>query len=194
MPSETNMKELEPPSEKSQLRLALMTFGALAVLVALLVKGVLWLSSVSAQVSVAAEAPAPRFVDPDWPSTEYSEVQAYFYGEISSSLLNPLLERDKAATLPAGVTRARLTPDQGRRLREILTKALPAQETLGCYYPHHAFIFYDGSGKPVAGFEVCFGCGNWLSRPEGLPEAIGLDALKNLVNEVGLPTEPGVQM
>jgi hypothetical protein len=39
------------------------------------------------------------------------------------------------------------------------------------FEPHHAFVFYDAKGAPIADLLVCFTCGEWRARPE--PKGIG---------------------
>jgi hypothetical protein len=31
--------------------------------------------------------------------------------------------------------------------------------------PHHAFVFFDAAGAPVANLQVCFECGEWVAEP-----------------------------
>jgi hypothetical protein len=37
---------------------------------------------------------------------------------------------------------------------------------LGCVFnPHHAFVFFDRAGTPIAELDVCFECGEWVVTP-----------------------------
>lgn len=65
---------------------------------------------------------------------------------------------------------ALLTPEQTRRAAELLHDA-PSPASWGrrayvsCYDPHHAVVFFDERGVPVADITVCFECGNFKLAP-----------------------------
>lgn len=68
-----------------------------------------------------------------------------------------------SATLPAKV----LSAAQSAEL--LALAALPDPRfRLRCEFdPHHAFVFRDSQGRPVAEAQVCFECGEWMLDDEG---------------------------
>jgi hypothetical protein len=125
-----------------------------------------------------------------WPRASYDEVRAYCYdytAEKSRSFLN-------AGRMHSGVMDAggvKLTPEQVQRLVAAVTVSQPKSARTPCYAPHHAFVFFS-AGKPVAVFEMCFGCNQFQGHPgEGLPEYIDTQALWTLCKELELPLGKG---
>jgi hypothetical protein len=63
----------------------------------------------------------------------------------------------------------RLSEDQVRRLLALVEH--PDERMRGIvqrcgFDPHHAFVFYDARGLPVAEIMVCFTCGEWMAMPQ----------------------------
>jgi hypothetical protein len=96
-----------------------------------------------------------------------------------------------SATLPA-------KPLSAAQSAELLAlAALPESRTrLRCDFdPHHAFVFRDARGGPVADVQVCFGCGEWTlddAEPRTLPEG-AFTRLAALCRELELGGCPPVE-
>ncbi len=135
----------------------------------------------------AAPAPGTKVA---WPGMVFAEVRAFCYDytaeEPKSFFINGRMHR--------GVMDAdgvKLTADQTQRLVAALTVSQGKQSRTPCYKPHHAFVFYDASGKVVAVFEMCFGCNKFVETPNGLPEYVDTPALFALCQELRLPLGTG---
>ena len=128
----------------------------------------------------------------NWPGVPYTEVRGYCYdytAELSRHIF--VGERmHKGVMDPKGV---KLTKAQTQRLLDAITISQPKAYAGGCYKPHHAYVFYDASGKKVAVFEMCFACNEYVSTPDGLPRYINRTALWQLTKDVGLPLGTGNQ-
>lgn len=130
-------------------------------------------------------SPALAFGEKQWPGVEFTEVKGYIYSVnpltgtdiVSDGKLNPSVEKV-----------VRLSPKQVPRI----ALAIHEQEKGGvvalCYEPHHAFVYFDKLGRPVAWMELCYKCNQWSSFP-ALPEnkIVKLPALTPLCRELGLP-------
>ncbi len=109
------------------------------------------------------EAHAYRYWDPLPP-----EIAAAFPG-CDEHVLSDDGRICPSATLPA-------KPLSAAQSAEFLAlAALPESRTrFRCDFdPHHAFVFRDARGRPVADVQVCFECGEWTlndARPRTLPE------------------------
>lgn len=148
------------------------------------------LPSCAGYKSVFAPPNPPVGTKVKWPGEAFSNVRAYCYDYTAekegSFFVNGRMH--KGVMNPAGVL---LSTDQASRLLAALTVSQAKQERTPCYRPHHAFVFYNLAGKPVAVFEMCFGCNRWVETPDGLPEYINYAGLWNLCRELGLPLGEG---
>ena len=133
-------------------------------------------------VSSAALAPSSPLAlrtSSEWPGVAYLEVRAYYsstpffdvmYGGIPDHV------DDKDGVL--------LSIDQEQRLIAAVSAKLKPYEVFGCWYPRHAFVFYDPLGKPVAEVNICFECMVVEGGPSDAPDIGGL---AELVSDLGLP-------
>jgi hypothetical protein len=125
-----------------------------------------------------------------WPHAPFTEVRGYCYDftadEASSFFINGRMH--KGVMDPKGV---KLTQPQVAQLMNAITVSHGKQDRTPCYKPHHAFVFYDASGRPVGVFEMCFGCNKFKETPDGLPEYVDTPALYSLCQELGLPLGQG---
>ncbi|CAN5885270.1 hypothetical protein BH11VER1_BH11VER1_05990 [soil metagenome] len=131
----------------------------------------------------ASPAPGTRV---SWPNVAYTEVRGYCYDYTAEKKSSFFID----GRMHAGVKDAagvKLSPGQVKRLLTALTVSHDKQKRTACYKPHHAFVFYDAKGKPVAVFEMCFGCNKFVATPGGVPEYIDYIDLANLTQELGLP-------
>ena len=138
----------------------------------------------------AGPSPAPG-VKVNWPGVAYDEVRAYCYdytAEHDETFYNLQTgHMHKGVMDPKGV---KMNPAQVKRLMQSITVSQPKGDRTPCYAPHHAFIFF-AKGKPVAVFEMCFGCNRHRSYPSGAPEYINRKDLWDLTSELNLPLGVG---
>ena len=138
----------------------------------------------------AGPSPAPGTVV-NWPGMAYDEVRAYCYdytAEETETFLDPKIGRMHSGVMNR--TGVKLNAAQTKQLMAAITVSQPKGERTPCYKPHHAFVFFN-QGRPVAVFEMCFGCNRQKSYPAGTPEYIDRQALWDLTAELGLPLGKG---
>lgn len=80
-----------------------------------------------------------------------------------------------------------LTDEQVAKLEAAVTGNHPEHPIADCFYPHHAFVFYDESGGIVGHINICFLCSNYSGEPSGFPNHWNLDELAKLITEIGMP-------
>ncbi len=136
-----------------------------------------------------APVPAPG-ARVNWPGVSYHEVRAYCYDYTAESRSSFWSDgrMHRGVMDPKGV---KLSPAQVKRLLDDITVSQPAEATSSCYKPHHAFLFFDSSGRVVAVFEMCFGCNQFVATPPGLPTYVNRTDLYQLTHELGLPLGQG---
>ena len=158
--------------------------------------GLFLIASATAQ-DVPTPTPAPAQppskeefppIPTNWPALEYAEVRAYLYnpGEKPGNLI---LQKDKLhpeVTNPEGI---KLDAAQIQRLLATFRGKAANGMGVGCFEPHHGFVFYDRAGKPVADVTVCFLCIQGVARPgaAGRMTTWDWDPLKRLIEDLGLP-------
>lgn len=135
------------------------------------------------QASSAQLASTPASSRPEarsWPGVPYLEVRAYYSSE-------PFALSFTQAGVPDTVTDKTgvlLSQEQERRLISAVTAHLQPYVSFGCWFPRHAFVFYDPLGKPVSEIDVCFHCMVVNGGPSESPD---LGELAELVGDLGLP-------
>lgn len=149
-------------------------------------------------------APIPAKRGGRFPGVAYTEVRGYAYrfvrpqlqldGDARCGSEQPGVLTSKGTLCPTvvapGVT---LTEEQAARLVAIAVQPDPEVQRMvtRCEFdPHHAFVFHDARGVPVAEMLVCFSCGQWVLRPapQGIAELMGKHEpeLRRLCEELGL--------
>ncbi len=127
----------------------------------------------------------------NWPGMAYDEVRAYCYdytAEHTATFLDLQTRHMHSGVMdPRGVE---LSKAQIATLMEGITISQPKGDRTACYAPHHAFVFFS-KGKPVAVFEMCFGCNRHISYPAGAPEYVNRTSLYHLTQTLGLPLGVG---
>ena len=93
----------------------------------------------------ALSLPSPAGDALAWPGVEYATVKAYLFGGDSSH--SNILRNGKLTTSVEKV--ARLSAKQAAH---ILTAIQPEEirSRMMCYDPHHAFVYFDEFGRPIA--------------------------------------------
>ena len=137
--------------------------------------------------------PGPAYGSPpvSWPKQPYTTVRAFAYdcdADVSRDFVQPGGRLAKGVLNPPGAV---LSPAQVQQLQTAITVPQPESMRTPCYAPHHAFVFYDASGKPVAHLEICFTCNKHRAFPAGLPAYIDMQTLAKIVHELGLPLGKG---
>jgi hypothetical protein len=134
--------------------------------------------------SPPAASPPMRPPTSSWPGVPYLEVRAYYAAR------HPFAESFMRTGIPDFVENKRgviLRRDQERRLIAAVTARIKPYDVFGCWYPRHAFVFYDPLDNPVAEVDICFQCLVVEGGPSSAPD---LPALADLVNDLGLPIGP----
>ena len=80
-----------------------------------------------------------------------------------------------------------LSPAQVNQLAAAVTGEHPEHPMTECFYPHHAFLFFDQDGEIVGKLDVCFKCSKFIGEPEGFAKYGDFDALKSLFGDIGMP-------
>lgn len=125
----------------------------------------------------------------DWGFIKFSEVRAYRTNWEEQSAIEFIVTED------GQLNRTRIPHDgipldasQVARLHSAIATAHPEPDVIAaCFNPHHAFVFYDESGKIIAYVDLCFQCGNYRYHPDGFSRSIDWGALESLVKELGMP-------
>ena len=112
-----------------------------------------------------------------WPPMAFASVRAFAY-DCHADRSVSFFQKD--GTLHRGILNGQgvlLTDSQTRTLLPTLTTATVRKHRTACYLPHHAFVFYDAAGRPIAHSEICFTCTIQRSSPAGLPEHIDFQSV-----------------
>jgi len=117
------------------------------------------------------ESVAPRRV-------HHARMIAFGYGAACG---DRVLEKDGTVCEGAVYPGAELTPPELAKATEILRLAPdPAtwrtRPSIRCFDPHHAVVFFDDQGVPVAEIDVCFECGNFTLTSVAAGERAMTDA------------------
>ena len=105
---------------------------------------------------------------------------------------------DVAAIGSLVTERATLKPEQFPAISKAIIEGGPRLPVSECYNPHHAIVFYTGSGRPVSCVEICFECNRVKSVPPFYPFTVGdkyyeradLVALAKMFSQWGLSMGP----
>lgn len=140
-------------------------------------------------VALTALPPMANAAEQDWRFIKFAEVRAYRMNWDKEDALNSIL-RDGG-----GLNETRL-PKEGVPLNDKQIAALKAAVTgpqkntgvgVGCFHPHHAFVFYNDRGAVMGHIDVCFLCGGCQMEPMGFSERCNLSAVEELIRELGMP-------
>lgn len=149
-------------------------------------------------------APIPAKRGGRFPGAGYAEVRGYAYRFVHDLLRGGEDARcgggrqavltSKGELCPTVVAPGvKLSEEQAARLVALAEQPDPEVRRIvtRCEFdPHHAFVFYDARGVPVAELLVCFSCGQWdlLPAPSGVSELMGKNEpeLRRLCEELKL--------
>jgi hypothetical protein len=124
-----------------------------------------------------------------WPTNSYVEVKAYVFN-LESQMDVRFLNGTNLNADVFNADGARLNQTQVKELLKAITGKHPEHMVALCYNPHHAFVFFDSTGKPVASFEICFECSNYYWQPQrslNKYNYIDIKSVRKIVQELGLP-------
>ena len=80
-----------------------------------------------------------------------------------------------------------LNKEQEGKLQAAVTGTHLSHPVAACFYPHHAFVFFDDSGKIIGHVDICFICSNYRGSPTGFADRWDLESLEQLVLDLGMP-------
>lgn len=149
----------------------------------------LLMAALSALPNEAAPPPISKAGDQDWGFIKFAEVRAYRMNWEKKNSFDSIIREGgglNATRLPLeGVA---LDETQIAALKSAVTgKQANTGEGLGCFYPHHAFVFYNREGAMTGRIDVCFICRACSVEPAGLSKMCNLKALEELVQKLGIP-------
>ncbi len=124
----------------------------------------------------------------DWHFSGLEEVRAYRLNWEDPYSFNKILDEK------GELNRTRL-PEEGVLLNEAQLKRLKAAVTgthphhlrAACFYPHHAFVFFDSEGTVVGHINICFQCSNYDGTPAGFADKWDVESIRCLVEDLGMP-------
>jgi hypothetical protein len=124
-----------------------------------------------------------------WHFTGFTEVRAYRLNWDDEYSFDKILTNDGALNTTRQPTDGVvLNESQEKRLEAAVTGSHPDHPVAACFYPHHAFLFFGAEGKIVGHIDVCFLCSNYAGYPKGFASSWDLDAIRSLVEDLGMPT------
>lgn len=129
-----------------------------------------------------------KHVGGKWHFGGFKEVRAYRINWDDEYSFDKIIGPDgklNGTRLPAGGVA--LDQAQIGKLEAAVTGTHPDHPVAACFYPHHAFLFYDESGAVIGHINICFLCSNYDGAPKGFASSWDLEALESLIREIGLP-------
>lgn len=123
-----------------------------------------------------------------WHFSGFNEVRAYRLNWEDEHSMDPIVNQDGSLN-PTRIPEdgIRLTEAQVKRLEAAVTGSHPAHPVAACFYPHHAFVFFNGSKEIVGHINICFLCSNYTGQPAGYAVLWNLSELKELIGDIGMP-------
>lgn len=171
----------------NQTQIASRLVGGTLVLV-----GIIWIALLFGSVQRTSQIrpvppvwspPSPRTAvrtSSGWPGVVFLEVRAYYSSK-------PFSYPFKQHGIPDSVEDSDgvlLNEYQVRQLISAVTARLEPYDVFSCWFPRHAFVFYDPFGEPVAEVDICFQCFVVEGGPSDTPD---IGALAELTTDLGLP-------
>jgi len=145
--------------------------------------------SVPAKLSPSQQTTAPA--GGDWGFIQFSEVRAFRLNwDDEYSFEGLFLEPNKLNRNRLPKKGVRLNAEQIEQLHKAVTGShlhLQRYWAAACFYPHHAFAFYNSDGKITGHIDICFLCSNYGGEPSGFAETWDLSALAILLKDLGIP-------
>jgi hypothetical protein len=124
-----------------------------------------------------------------WPTNSYVEVKAYVFN-LESHMDVQFLNGTNLSADVFNKEGSHLNQTQVKELLKAITGKHTEHMVAACYNTHHAFVFFDSNGKPIASFEICFECSNYLWQPQQNSNKYIYADVKSVwkvVQELGLP-------
>lgn len=136
-------------------------------------------------LSIAAICGVSCSTTKTWPPP-HAQVRAYLYNLDSHGDVR-FFKKGHFNTSVVDTNGVRLDERQVDRFLAAVTGSHSDHNIMGCYVPHHAFVFYDKKHKVTGWVELCFGCGNYRVSSRNAPEWLDINDLEDLAVELGLP-------
>jgi hypothetical protein len=137
----------------------------------------------------------------NFPQKKFSKVVGYTFNKGKSSIASgedSEIYDGKAKTFAKSKSQTSypLTKQQSDTLLQILNDTTSFEwGQSGCFLPHHAFIFYNAKGKPIAWIDIGFECSQIGATPyspkmkwRGL-SSIGYTRIYNFCQRLGMPMD-----
>ena len=121
----------------------------------------------------------------NWPQVSYSEVRGFFYNADGIEGV-PIIEDGELHKTVVNRDGVLLNASQVERLLDAVARPHSVDSRALCYWPRHAFVFFDEKHHPVAFVEICFSCTAERTSPT-LQHRVGFDELRRLCKELSLP-------
>jgi hypothetical protein len=126
--------------------------------------------------------------DAPWPPKDVDFIVAYCYDFTQDPRGGSPVFPD--GSLHKGIIQSatvRLNQQQQERLFKTITSTIEFEDSEDCHYPHHAFVFYDASRKPVGWISVCLECGNYYFSSKNAPEYVPMREFSALCADLKMP-------
>lgn len=122
----------------------------------------------------------------DWPRVPYAEVRAFFYNANAENFV-PIIENGELHKSVIDRNGVLLDVSQVDRLLDAVARPHSDFDVrAACYFPRHAFVFFDEKHQPVAFVEICFSCIAEDTSPK-LTHRVGFAELEQLCRDLSLP-------
>lgn len=123
-----------------------------------------------------------------WPPKDIQFVVGYCYDFIQDTRGDvPVFPDGSLNRGVIGSGTVRLSSAQQRRLIEIVTTSVDPDESMDCFFPRHAFVFYDSDRKPCGWVSVCVTCGNYRVSSESAPKNLSFEKLFDMIKKLQMP-------
>lgn len=97
---------------------------------------------------------------PKWVPAKYAKVIAYRFADLSIPA-GSLIANGAVSTVELERKKLKETVLSEEQIAKLLAAApgsAPSGDPVGCYEPHHIFVFVDDAGHALAAVEICFQC------------------------------------
>jgi hypothetical protein len=132
----------------------------------------------------------------DWRKIKFTHAKAYLYG-IEEQTTEYIITNGKLHASVVNPSGTPLSKEQVEKVIKVAMREIGKESDIAfCFVPHHGIVFYNGE-KPVSHISICFDCGRRVEVPSArsikdeLSSERGLDVLKEIIVELGLPVLKG---
>lgn len=127
-----------------------------------------------------------------YPGVRFSTVRAFAYNRMGFNDFEYLLAPDGTLGPTVVWPGTTLNEEQVERLIALARQESFPKMYVGCFFPRHAFVFYDAHERPVAKLEVCFECLGVRAEPwthdfDGILRGEKNEGFRALCRELNFP-------